>query len=310
MEGAPGHQGAGLPSPYGPGRGRGLYDSAPSTYSFPGLPLEAYRTFGGFDWFTATVGGTWDSMLAEGRLWSITANSDAHGVYLDTVTSGPGSDYDRDGFIADPVHGGTTPHFDYSDFWPGFYSRTHVGAKQVGYGSVIDGIRAGRVWVDHGSLVSGLDASVRGDKTGNTVTLGGTLKVRRGTKATLRIRITLSAEPNWAQFIPRLARVDVIQGDVTGPAADRDALYAPSTRVVKSFEIDQAAGTVELTYPLGAIDRPVYVRLRGTDGRRSATGPRGGTVDPAGPAVDELGNADPWDDLWFYSNPIFVAPLA
>ncbi len=37
MEGAPGHQAAGLPAP-GMARGRGLYDGAPSTYSFPGLP--------------------------------------------------------------------------------------------------------------------------------------------------------------------------------------------------------------------------------------------------------------------------------
>src|SRR5262249_20061307 len=33
------------------------------------LPLESYRTWGGFDWFTATVGGLWDSMLAKGRPW-------------------------------------------------------------------------------------------------------------------------------------------------------------------------------------------------------------------------------------------------
>lgn len=52
----------------------------------------------------------------------------------------------------------------------------------------------------------------------------------------------------------------------------------------------------------------MYVRLRGTDGNRSAVGLRGASVDPAGPAVDVLGDADPWKDLWFYSNPVWVLP--
>lgn len=57
FEGAPGHQAAGLPAPMGPGRARGIYDNNPSANSFAGYPLESYRTWGGFDWMTATVGG-------------------------------------------------------------------------------------------------------------------------------------------------------------------------------------------------------------------------------------------------------------
>jgi hypothetical protein len=34
----------------------------------------------------------------------------------------------------------------------------------------------------------------------------------------------------------------------------------------------------------------------------------GAAVDPAGPAMDVLGDADPWLDLWFYGNPIWVLP--
>ncbi len=37
------------------------------------------------------------------------------------------------------------------DFWPGYYSRTHVGADGFSYAAVMDGIRAGRIWVDHGA---------------------------------------------------------------------------------------------------------------------------------------------------------------
>jgi len=31
-------------------------------------------------------------------------------------------------------------------------------------------------------------------------------------------------------------------------------------------------------------------------------------VDKAGPAIDVVGAANPWDDLWFYTNPIWVLP--
>lgn len=308
MEGAPGHQAAGIPAPHGPGAARGYYDNGPAPESFPLYPAESYRTYGGFDWMTSTVGGLWDSLLAEGKAWWISANSDSHVVYNDTATRGPGSDFPTNGYYNDPVYSGT-PSRTAGDFWPGYYSRTHVGARSLSYASVMDGIRAGRVWVDHGGLLSGLDVQARvvGARSGG-VTLGGTLSVRPGARVELVITIDLATSPNWAQFVPRLARVDVIAGEVTGPATDRDAFVAPRTRVVRSFDVSGSTGRVTLTYPIGAADRPMYFRLRGTDGKRTAVGLGGPTVDPAGPAMDEVGNADPWQDLWFYANPIWVLP--
>ena len=108
--------------------------------------------------------------------------------------------------------------------------------------------------------------------------------------------------------MPAPARVDVIQGDVTGAVSDRDAFTTPNTKVVKSFEVNQPTGTVRLTCSLGKVDKPVYVRLRGTGGNRTAVGLGGAAVDPAGPAMDVVGDADPWKDLWFYSNPMWVLP--
>jgi hypothetical protein len=307
MEGAPGHQAAGLPAPHGPGSGRGYYDNSPSADSFPGYPLESYRTWGGFDWMTATVGGLWDSLLAEGKPWWITANSDSHNVYADTSVRGPGTDFNANGFHNDPVYRGDLNLTD-GDFWPGYYSRTHVGAEDFSYAAVMDGIRAGRVWVDHGGLISGLDVQVRSRNGRDSATLGESLHVRRGAGVDLVITIDLANGPNWSQFVPVLARVDVIQGDVTGAVSDRDTLAAPNTKVVKSFEVNKAMGTVQFSYSLGPVGSPVYVRLRGTDGKRTAVGLRGPAVDPAGPAMDVLGNADPWKDLWFYTNPIWVLP--
>ncbi|SBT43057.1 PHP domain-containing protein [Micromonospora narathiwatensis] len=309
MEGAPGHQAAGIPKPEGAGGGRGYYEGSPSAASFPGYPLESYRTWGGFDWMTSTVGGLWDSLLAEGRAWWITANSDSHVNYLDTAMRGPGSDFAANGRYNDPVHGPllTTA----GDFWPGQYSRTHVGADSFDYRAVMDGLRAGRVWVDHGGLISGLDvrARVAGDRRPNSGTpLGGVLQVRRGTAVELTIDIDLAATPNWSQFVPVLARVDVIAGAVTGPVADGDTFTAPNTRVVKSFEVNKGSGRVSFTYSFGKVAEPFYVRLRGTDGNRAAPGLMGAGVDPFGPAMDVMGAADPWTDLWFYANPIWVLP--
>ncbi|MGW7381332.1 PHP domain-containing protein [Streptomyces sp. NPDC054794] len=305
MEGAPGHQAAGIAAPNGPGSGRGFYDNSPSADSFAGYPLESYRTWGGFDWMTATVGGLWDSLLAEGKPWWITANSDSHNVYADTAVRGPGGDFNGNGRYEDPVYGGGLNLTD-GDYWPGQYSRTHVGAACFSYQAVMDGIRAGRVWVDHGGLISGLNAQLRSGYS--AVTLGDTLHVRKGSQVDLVVEISLANGPNWAQFVPSLARVDVIQGDVTGPVADKDALSTPNTKVVKSFEVNRSTGGVRLTYSLGPVDKPVYVRLRGTDGKRGAGGLNGAAVDPAGPAMDVLGDADPWKDLWFYSNPMWVLP--
>ncbi|MFJ9704999.1 histidinol-phosphatase [Streptomyces sp. NPDC101234] len=305
FEGAPGHQAGGLPKPNGPGSARGIYDNSPSADSFAGYPLESYRTWGGFDWMTATVGGLWDSLLAEGKPWWITANSDSHNVYADTAVRGPNSDFNANGRYNDPVYGGAISLTD-TDFWPGQYSRTHVGSASFSYQAVMDGIRAGRVWVDHGGLISGLDAQLRSGY--RAVTLGDVLHVRKGSQVDLVIEISLANGPNWAQFVPTLARVDVIQGDVTGAVSDKDTFATPATKVVKSFDVDKSTGTVRLSYSLGRLDKPVYVRLRGTDGNRSAVGINGVAVDPAGPAIDVLGDADPWKDLWFYSNPMWVLP--
>ena len=163
MKGAPGHQAAGLPRPTA-GRARGYYDNNPSAASWPGYPLESYRTWGGFDWMTGTVGGLWDSLLAEGRAWWISANSDSHANYLDTSRRGPDGNFDLNGRYNDPVYGPVLT--DVGDYWPGQYSRTHVGASSFSYRAVMDGLRAGRVWVDHGGLISGLDARARVAGTG------------------------------------------------------------------------------------------------------------------------------------------------
>ena len=309
MEGAPGHQAAAIPGPGHEKNGRGFYDNAPSADSFPGYPPESYVTYGGFDWMTATVGGLWDSLLAEGKPWWISANSDSHQVYRDTLKPGTG-DFKATGSYGPPVDTGA-PILTYGDFFPGYYSNTVVGATDRSYAAVMAGIRAGRMYVVHGGLVGAVSMQVSGGGVASA-TLGGTIMPNRGNDVELRVDIAVAQRPNHNGDIPKLAKVDLIVGRITGPASDGDTFTAPDTKVVESFEVPASPrnGTFSISYKLGKQDGPYYVRLRGSDGRRTAPGLRGAAVDPAGPKVDALGNADPWQDLWFYTNPIFVLPKA
>jgi len=307
MEGAPGHQAAAIPGSGHEKNGRGYYDNAPGRDSFLPYPPESYVTYGGFDWMTSTVGGLWDSLLAEGKPWWISANSDSHQVYGDTFKQGT-ADFNATGSRGDPIDTGS-PIFSYGDFWPGYYSNTVVGAADFSYAAVMAGIRAGRMYVMHGGLIGALSVRLTGGGAA-TATLGGTFSGNRGNDLELQVTIALADRPNYHGEVPRLKKVDLIVGSITGPASDADTMYAPDTRVVKTFEVPgSVAGRVfTIRHRLKGGKNPYYLRLRGSDGKRVAPGLRGASVDPAGPKVDALGNADPWQDLWFYTNPIFVLP--
>ncbi|MCT9075379.1 PHP domain-containing protein [Streptomyces fulvoviolaceus] len=308
MEGAPGAQGAAIPGWRGTTSIRGEYENKPSAQSWSGYPADAYLTYGGFDWATATVGGLWDSMLAEGRLFSITTNSDNHRTVFDTWKNGDwaaGQNFDNTGRLPDPVNT-DTPQAG-SDFWPGEFSRTHVGVTRYGYRAVMAGLRAGRVWLDHGHLLDGLDVRLKRERDySRGVTLGGRLRVRKGDKLTLEVTVTTASRPNAQGILPELAHVDVIRGAVRGPVTDRDTWKAPDTKVVQTKDVSGRKGTYTLRIPLTAGDESFYVRLRGSDGNRHGAGYLGASVDPNGPIAHEPGNGDPWADTWFYSNPVFV----
>ena len=240
-------------------------------------PRGGYRTsptLGGFDQMTARVGGVWDSLLGEGRRWWITANSDSH------IHASEGG----------------------SDFWPGEYARTWVHARKQ-HDDILDGLRSGRVFVATGALVTGLTIEVsarasdevahengsgrRVDMLGDTLRLDG--------PGTVHVRAALRdpSEANANGDLPQLERVDLIVGAVD--AADGDG--NPSARVEARFDAnsegwrrDGEIVEIEHTFEVAG---PVYLRLRGTNTTE---------LEPQPDAPDE----DPWTDLWFYSNPVFV----
>ncbi|HET6705636.1 twin-arginine translocation signal domain-containing protein [Amycolatopsis sp.] len=295
MEGAPGAQADGFPKPLGNGGARGGYINTAGPNSWPDYPAEAYRTHGGWDWATAKVGGLWDSLLAEGKPWWITTNSDSHYNRGDTLVRPdvPGDWYDTHGKFPDPVDAGT-PQLaaPYADFYPGEFSRTYVGVTRRSLEGVLAGLRAGRIWGSHGGLVQELEVGAYSG--GSAATLGGRLRVRRGSDVTVVVRARLAARPNGGGSVPRLARLDVIAGPVTGPVADRDTMTAPGTRVVESFEPRWGPGRqVVFRHTFRNVREPFYFRVRGSNG-------------DAEPTPDVVGQADPFDDLWLYANPLFA----
>ena len=264
MEGAPGHQASTLAS-----------DGSPRVDQ-NGQPIGrrgGYRspnagTFGGFDQMTAIVGGLWDSLLGEGRRFWIVATSDSHAHYRDPERPG-------------------------ADFWPGEYHKTYVHALPT-YEDILDGLRGGRMFSVAGDLITELDLTAASG--GTEARIGGTLSREAGEDVEVRIRFRDPDTENANGDDPSVARVDLIVGDILGPTRDPNLDQNPTTRVVARFtEADWTTnGDVRMiATTLPALDRSVYLRVRGTSG------------DETEPSMDTLGE-NPWLDLWFYSNPIFV----
>jgi hypothetical protein len=230
---------------------------------------NGFPTLGGFDQMTARVGGFWDSMLGEGRRWWVTATSDSHRHYTE---------------------GG-------NDFWPGEYSKTYVKAART-YGDVLDGLRNGRVFVTLGDLVSEADVVVQSADGRRHAGIGGTLKVARGSDVTVVIRLRDPAGKNFGGKTPELARVDLIRSEIGPRLADRTTDTNPRARVERRFtarDWTRDGEHISIAYTIRNVTEPTYLRVRGTN--------RGDELEPA----QDLPGEDPWSDLWFYANPVFIA---
>ena len=273
MVGAPGHQAAALAQKLSHEIVSAIeryFGKSPTAESGRALlPRGLYQgsvTLGGFDAMTARLGGYWDSLLGEGRRWWITANSDFHVHFTE-----------EDGF----------------DFWPGEYSKTYVFAERRA-DALLAGIRAGRMFVTTGDLISELELTLSGE--GRTARMGDTLRVAPGTRVHVDIRLRDPATHNGNGQNPEVARVDVIVGNIAGPVADRATDRNETTRVVlrlREGDWRREGEYLAMSLPLVA-DRDQYVRVRGTNTTE---------LEPEPDAPGE----DPWTDLWFYSNPVFIA---
>lgn len=261
------------------------------------------RVYGGVDYVVAQVGGIWDALLGDGRRFWNVANSDHHFKMIGSNSSG---------------------------YFPGEYARTHVWIdnRYTGVKGVLEGVRSGKMFSVYGDLINALDFRL-GDGT-TSAEMGGELKARAGDTVTVTIRFKSPDHNNYQYPIdsglnvnvrPTVDHVDLIAGDVTPRAAAGSPGYSKdtndSTRVIATFtaadwKLDKDGyNTVTYTYKAA---KNQYFRLRGTNLGMNVPGetqngnplPDQKTVVTEDAARFNAINARNYNDLWFYSNPVFV----
>ncbi|CAJ0682801.1 S-layer protein [Ralstonia mannitolilytica] len=264
------------------------------------------RTYGGVDYVVAQVGGVWDALLGEGRrIWNF-ADSDHH-------------------FEVD-----ATQQFS-SGYYPGEYAKTYIWlpGTRTDLKTLLAAMRSGKSFGVFGDLINALD--FHADTAAATADMGGTLTARAGDKVTITIRFKSPDHNNYeyplgsgfkANMRPVVDHVDLIAGDVTAKAAPGTPEYAKasndSTKVVATFtkadwKVD-ADGYNSITYTYTATKNQ-YFRLRGTNLGMNVPGetsngnplPDQKTVVTENVARFNAINDRNYNDLWFYSNPVFVS---
>ena len=302
FEGAPGHQ---VNEFRGFGNDVACVGSDCSSDDFGG-------SYGGAGIYTAKVGGLWDALLGEGRHWFNYASSDYHRHYT------AGGD----------------------DFYPGEYQRTWVkavdadGDGDYSLNEIADGMRSGYAYFVHGDLVDFLEFSAQSHD--QKVEMGGELVADKPIQnLKLKIRFRSPASNNCAvdgQYItscaaPVVDHIDLIAGEIGEPIDPGSPDYTKATnesaKVVASFgrgqwEVDDEGYNL-IVHHIKDVTKDTYFRLRGTNLACNApfeTGPKTAlpSADYCSPLADALvtqnggsdGAQEAWNDLWFYSNPIFV----
>ena len=280
FESIPGHQAA---------RNRGGISNLKS--------YEKSRTFGGVGIHAAKVGGVWDALISEGRRFSLVANSDFHGHF----TKGR------------------------SDFYPGEYLKTYIFMKDRTAQGFVDGLRSGNIYCVQGDLIDRLEF------TAGTAIMGETYRAK-GSTVNIRILVRDPDSDNhnqWSDMTnPVLNHIDLIAGEMRPKVAKDTPEYAVGTydnvKVIARFDatglMTDANGLSSIQWKDGGdgikvieyqvkITGDTYFRLRGTNnglnvpGRTDANGNPVETT-PATSTAEAARVA--FEDLWFYSNPIFV----
>lgn len=280
------------------------FDSQPGHQKEPnrgGLRPTSYgataegATWGGTGAFAGLIGGVWDAMLSEGRHWWLFASSDCH-------------------------------HAD-GDFFPGEYQRNKTYVKNFTAQDIVDGLRSGNNYVVMGDLIDSLNFKVE-----ETV-MGGTCETN-GETVNVSIIVRDPQGTNYNTYsafnAPELDHIDLIAGvvgDKIDPSSpDYTKGTVETTKVVARFgktahtdangivtqvwsDLGNGVKEIKYSFPLSA--KKMYLRLRGT---HHAFGASNTEIDEVGnPLVDKFGEntaAKAFEDLWFYSNPIFINTTA
>lgn len=174
------------------------------------------------------------------------------------------------------------------DFDPGQYSKTYVWARHEA-GDILDGMRKGRMFAVTGDLIDALELTVHATHAADHgASMGGTLVAPANGVMRVVLRVRQPAQPNFNGERPALDHVELIVGS-------GDANGAPQMEVkrIGAGEWKREGQWLSMSWALPAPRQGGFVRARGTNTPETA------------PLADAPGE-DPWQDLWFYSNPVFV----
>lgn len=277
-------------------------------------------TYGGAGLYVAQVGGVWDNLLADGRKFYNFASSDFH--------NDAGADFWPGEYLKTYVK-----VKDLND--DGRYTQNEVLAA----------LRSGNVYSVHGDLINELDYRVvfKTPYGTRSATMGETLAVKKGNKVAVQIRFKTPATNNCEAGVnasagyvcqpPSVHHVQLIQGRINPTKASKlidnnidspnpafNAIDTSVAGVVKTFDATSWSvddqGYTTMTFN-ATIENNTFFRIRGTNlgygvSKMSGSSIVYGTDATGNPLRNTPGTntADmAWDDLWFYSNPIFVTAL-
>ncbi|WP_232492300.1 phosphoesterase [Novosphingobium kaempferiae] len=180
-----------------------------------------------------------------------------------------------------------------ADFWPGEYPKTWVFAEPNAP-DILDGLRNGRVFVATGNLVDQLEVKAAiGPTSPRTATMGQTLAIRDGDELDISIRFRPARTPNAAGQLPKVDHLDLIAGGASGVEGDHN----DSTRIVRRFtsrDFRADGEDILVSLRMKVSKGTTYLRVRGTNTEQGEPEP-------------DVAGEDPWRDLWFYSNPIYLS---
>lgn len=274
LEGMPGHQKESY---------RGGYSS-----SFAYDTYKA-RTYGGADYMLAKIGGLWDALLSDGRRCWMFGNSDFH----DTI----------------------------NDFYPGEYQKNWTFVEDSNADQVINntellaGFRSGNSYVVSGDLISDLSFQIQSFGNGQKAVMGQTLKIKPNDR--VKITVAFKCDDIKKNRCRRnVDHIDLIGGTIHTPALPGTIDYSIDTvsgvSIVKvfrnDFQYDSRSGYFTGTYTFSP-KNDCYFRLRGTNLMQNTPNQTDEQGNPLNDDLEGVGanNADKaWNDLWFYSNPIFI----
>ena len=249
-------------------------------------------TYGGCGTYAAKIGGLWDSLLGEGRQFWLFTSSDSQDVST-------------------------------NDFYPGEYQKTYTYVtNDADPQAIVDGLRSGNSFVVEGDLIDALDFRVAGAPMGSTI-------LCRSNVVTVSIRVHDPVGTNngpAGHNTPSLDHLDVIAGLYGSAYPSSDPCYNSdsnvTTRVVARFDpvggvtdasgltsiqwTDLGAGWKQMSVSFDTQGSKTYFRLRGSNLGLNVNGQTDGAGNPLldVPGSNNITNA--FDDLWFYSNPVFV----